>query len=73
MFISMKINIDFIKFSIYIIIGAFIGQFFLSYVSTGSIWEWSEISNRVIPFSIFIIFISYVSKESSVKKHNKHN
>ncbi|GEM_PF-2545682 len=69
----MKTNIDFIKFSIYIIIGAFIGQFFLSYVSTGSIWEWSEISNRVIPFSIFMIFISYVSKEYSGRKHNKHN
>lgn len=71
--LNMKLNIDFIKFSLYIIIGAFIGQFFMSYVSTGSIWEWSEISNRVIPFSIFMIFISYVSKECSGRKHNKHN
>ncbi len=69
----MKLNIDFIKFSLYIIIGAFIGQFFMSYVSTGSIWEWSEISKRVIPFSIYMIFISYVSKEYSGRKQNKHN
>lgn len=69
----MKTNIDFIRLSLYIIIGAFIGQFFLSYISTGSIWQWSEISNRVIPFSIFIIFIAYVSKKYSGRKHDKHN
>ncbi|PKE48731.1 hypothetical protein CW684_10760 [Macrococcoides caseolyticum] len=69
----MKTNKDVILISLSIFIGALLVQFIMSFVTTNSIWEWSEISNRVIPFSIFMIFISYVSKEYSGRKHNKHN
>ncbi|WP_414053135.1 hypothetical protein [Macrococcus animalis] len=66
----MKTNKDVILISLSIFISALLIQFFMSFITTGSFWEWAEISNNVIPFGLFFLVCLYVLKEYNVYKAN---
>lgn len=69
----MKTNKDVILISLSIFIGALLVQFIMSFVTTNSIWEWSEISNNVIPFGTFFLVVLYIIKEYNTRKINENN
>lgn len=69
----MNNNKDVILIGLSIFFGSLLGQFFLSFVSTGSVWEWSEISHNVIPFGVFFLVILYIVKEYNIKKLIQNN
>ncbi|HEE9186282.1 hypothetical protein [Macrococcoides caseolyticum] len=66
----MKTNKDVILISLSIFISALLIQFFMSFITTGSLWEWAEISNNVIPFGLFFLVCLYILKEYNVYKAN---
>lgn len=61
--LSMKTNKD----VVYTGLGGFFSiiliQFLMSYLTTGNVWEWYEISNNVIPFLVFFIIVLIIIKE----------
>ncbi|MDJ1110033.1 hypothetical protein [Macrococcoides caseolyticum] len=69
----MKTNKDVILISLSIFIGALLVQFFMSFVTTNSVWEWSEISKNVIPFGTFFLVVLYIIKEYNTRKINRNN
>lgn len=69
----MKTNKDVILISLSIFIGALLVQFIMSFVTINSIWEWSEISNSVIPFGTFFLVVLYIIKEYNTRKVNENN
>jgi len=69
----MKRNKDVILFSLCIFIGALLVQFFMSFVTTNSVWEWSEISKNIIPFGTFFLVVLYIIKEYNTRKINRNN
>lgn len=73
MILNMKTNKDVILISLSIFIGALLVQFFMSYITTNSIWEWSEVSHNVIPFALFFLVVLYIFKEYNIKKLNRSN
>ncbi|STY75135.1 Uncharacterised protein [Macrococcoides caseolyticum] len=40
-------------------------QFLMSYLTTGNVWEWYEISNNVIPFLVFFIIVLIIIKDEN--------
>ena len=53
----MKTNKDVILITLSIFIGALLVQFFISFITANSVWEWSEISKNVIPFGTFFLVV----------------
>lgn len=69
--LNMKTNKD----VFYAVLGGCFGvllvQFFMSYLTTGKVWEWSEVSHNVIPFLVLFLIVLIVIKEYNVRKINR--
>ncbi|PNZ70361.1 hypothetical protein C7R57_09975 [Macrococcoides caseolyticum subsp. caseolyticum] len=67
----MKTNKDFVYTGLGGFFSIILIQFLMSYLTTGNVWEWYEISNNVIPFLVFFIIVLIIIKEYNVRKINR--